>query len=447
MTTIISRRGFLRVGCTTASALAASSMFGRLGLLSAFASPAPGYQALVCVFLFGGNDSNNMLIPMDSRYATYQQLRTNIALAENTLLPITASDSTPYGLHPSMPEIQGLYNNNAAALVMNVGPLIQPTTRTQYQNSTVPVPGALYSHYDQQTQWQSSIPNTFESNSGWGGRICDVFQNEGVNTGTLPVGTSVDGNALFVTGVATSPAIVIPGAQLGLDNAPAARTNALTSLLGFDAGFSMVNAANAGLSSGINIANTLNTAFAGAPPLSVTFPNTNIGSQLQQVAQIIQVRSQLNANKQIFFCSLGGFDTHSNELDQQGPLLQQLSQSVDAFYNALVSLGVQDDVTLFTESDFNRTYQPNSNGGTDHAWGSHHIVVGGSVTADLYGTYPLLELNAGDDAVDRGIWIPGTGTDQYGATLASWFGVSSTDIANIFPNLANFTTQNLGFMG
>jgi uncharacterized protein (DUF1501 family) len=446
MTTIISRRGFLRVGCCTLGAIGAGAMLSKLGLINALAS-ATGYQALVCIFLFGGNDSNNTLVPVDSRYATYNTLRANLALAENTLLPITALDGTPYGLHPSLTEIQSLYNQKAAALVMNVGTLVQPITRQQYLSNIVAVPNSLFSHADQQIQWQSSIPQAFNSTSGWGGRAADALKANGVAIGALPTGVSTAGNDLFLAGQSTTPATVVPGAPLGFQHPDSTRDAALQSLLGFNTGFSLVQAANSSMTDGIAIAGVLNRAFAGAPPLGVTFPNTQLGDQLKQIAQIIQVRAQLNASRQIFFAGIGDFDTHSGQLDRQGPLLQEVSQAIDAFYAATVDLGVDSAVTTFTSSDFSRTFQPNSRDGSDHAWGSHQLVVGGAVKGgDLYGSYPELALNAGDDAVDRGIWIPSTSVDQYGATLASWFGIGAADLTTVFPNLGNFSSKSLGFM-
>jgi len=443
MTTIISRRGFLRIGCCSVAALGLTGLAGKLGLMSAIAEGATPYQALVCIFLLGGSDSNNVLIPTDSRYAQYQQMRANLALAEASLLPIAASDGTPYGLHPNFPEIQHLYNQKVAAFVTNVGVLVGPTDRAHYLAHSVPVPANLFSHSDQQTQWQSSIPDTIKSTSGWGGRIADVLTAGGM----LPVGVSVAGNDLFLNGATTSPATIIPGARMGLLVGNPASKTAFQNLLSFDSGFSLVQASNTKVSSGIQFTQTLNNAFAGAQPLGVTFPNTGLGDQLKQIAQVIQVRTQLNATQQIFFCSLDGFDTHSNELSTQAALLQQLSQAIDAFYHAMVSLGVQNSVTAFTASDFNRTFQPNSTNGSDHAWGNHHLVVGGAVKGgNLYGTFPELALNTGDDANNRGVWIPTISTDQYGATLASWFGISASNIATIFPDLANFTTGNLGFM-
>jgi uncharacterized protein (DUF1501 family) len=450
MTTIISRRKFLRLGCCSVATLSAAATLSRFGLMSAFAQSAPDYRALVCIFLFGGNDSNNTIVPLDSRYQRYQQVRGGLAIPESTLLPITTSQNVPYGLHPKLPEIQQLYNNKVAAVVANVGILVQPTTRDQYMQSAVPVPGSLFSHSDQQLQWQSSIPNTGQATTGWGGRTADLVQ--GGSSSSFPVALSASGNSLFLTGKETSAAVVIPGVPLSLYGVTGgasftARGAAFQQLLTFDSGFQLVQAANAITARGLQIDQALNQALAGAPALKTTFPTGELGSQLQQIAKIIQVRSQLGVTRQIFFASLGGFDTHSAQLGSQGNLLPQMSQAIDALYNATVEMGVQQQVTTFTASDFGRTFQPKSTYGTDHAWGNHHLVIGGSVKGgDLYGQFPTLELSGPDDAIDRGVWIPTTATDQYGATLASWFGVGQSDLSKVFQNLPNFPTSNLGFM-
>lgn len=452
MTTILSRRGFLRIGGCAAIQLGLGTILGTRQRETAYAQNAAEYQALVCIFLFGGNDANNTLVPLDGRYARYRTLRGELALADTALLPIAAADGTAFGLHPSLGEIQRLYNDGTAAFVVNVGTLVQPTSREQYRTNAVPLPTELFSHSDQQVQWQSAIPNTAESASGWGGGIVDALGRAGVAFGSLPGAISVAGDSLFLTGWNSRPTAVIPGAPLGLAGsagiAGTARAAAFQSLLHFDAGFYLVQAANDIAASGVDVAAVLNKAFAGAGSLGVTFPGTTLGAQLQQIAQIIQVRSQLHATRQIFFCSLGGFDTHSNQLATQAGLLQQLSQAIDAFYAATVTLGVERNVTAFTASDFNRTLQPNGTNGSDHAWGSHHVVIGAGVNGgNLYGTFPELALNTGDDATNRGVWIPTISTDRYGATLAGWFGVLQSDIDGIFANLGNFPAErNLGFM-
>jgi len=447
---ILSRRSFLKVGCCSVATLGITAAMNRYGMMSALASASTDYRALVCVFLFGGNDSNNVIVPTDiPRLTQYQQLRGDLALAANTLLPIGDSHSNTYGLNAQLPEIQTLYSQKAAAIVLNVGSLIGPLTRTTYQNNTAPAPSSLFSHEDQQTEWQTSIPNATLATSGWGGRVAKVL-GSGSN---FPAGFSVAGNSLFLAAPNSTPATAVPGLQLGLlgdDGSPGAvaRANGIQQLLSFNSGFTLVQASNGMMSDGLSVDKLLIGAIATGPKLTTVFPQTPLGAQMQQIAQIIGIRSSLGVNRQIFFCSLGGFDTHSDQVKIQTGLLGKLSAAIGAFYAATQELGVDHQVTTFTESDFGRTFQPNSSQGSDHAWGSHHLVVGSAVNGgDVYGTLPIFALNGPDDANDRGVWIPGFGIDQYGATLASWYGLSGSQLGTVFANLSQFSSANLGFMG
>jgi uncharacterized protein (DUF1501 family) len=446
---MFTRRGFIRIGAATVGSLALRP----LGLIPALAQGGPDYRALVCVFLFGGNDANNSVIPMDdASYQAYQSLRAGLALTGSELSPaVTSVSGAPYAFHAKLAEVAGLFSSKELAVVANVGSLVQPLTRDQYRQSQAPIPSNLFSHSDQQLQWQTSMAQG-NSSTGWAGRAADYIASQNINAPGFPAFVSVAGNSLLGSGVETQPAEVAPGQSLQLkgfnhSTASEARLNALNSLLTLDSGVSLVQAANHTLSHSIIDAAALGSALTKATPLKTQFPKTNLGAQLQQVAQIIQVQGDLGMRRQIFFCSLGGFDTHTNEISTHNNLYPQLSPALAAFYDATQELGMAQNVTTFTESDFSRTFQPTSGGGSDHAWGSHHFVLGGAVQGgQIFGAFPTFELGGPDDADVRGRWIPTTSIDQYGATLCSWFGIQDGALASVFPNFANFGSKKLGFL-
>jgi len=457
---IPSRRKFLNISCRSLGTLGAASLMSRFSEVNALAqlSCPTDYKALVCIFLFGGNDGNNTVVPISTpsnpanSYSNYSQVRGGLALPASSLNVIGNSKGDQYGLHPSLTELASLYNNNRnVAVMVNVGTLVTPLTQAQYKNQQAAIPSNLFSHLDQQTEWQTALAQGSGA-TGWGGRVADAMQ--GCNTSGFPTIVSVGGNNLFNTGAQTNPATVTAGQVLGLQGfstsaANVARLSALQSLLTFDNGVSLVQASNAIASSGLNQATVLNQALAGGKALTTVFPNTSLGSQLSQVAKIINVRSQLGMRRQIFFAYLGGFDTHDLELNDQGTGLAQVSQAMKAFHDATVEMGTADQVVTFTESDFGRTLQPSGGStlGTDHAWGSHHFVMGGAVKGgDIYGTFPTLQLSGPDDANNRGVWIPTTSLDQYGASLATWFGVDPSKLGTVFPNLANFKSPLPAFL-
>ena len=446
------RRDFMRLTCCSAAGAALVSGLSKFGLVSAMAQGATDYKALVCIFLFGGNDANNMIVPIDSRYAAYQQARANLALPQSQLLPLQSGSQAIYGFHPNMPEMQGFFNNQKnLALLANVGTLVQPTTQAQYKTYKN-LPSNLYSHSDQQDQWQSAQLSGAQT-AGWAGKVADSIQGTYNTSAQFPPILSISGNAIFCTGDTTRPFTMSPYSSPGLQGfdssaASQARFQATQQLLTFDSGLSLVQSANTITGQAVQYGVTLSDALKNIPPLTAQFANNYLAQQLRQVAQVIAARSALGMSRQIFFCSTGGFDTHSDQLPQHVKLMSNLSQSMSTFYQATQELGVANQVTTFTLSEFSRTLQPGTNAGTDHAWGSHQVILGGAVKGNnVYGTFPTLALAGPDDAGNNGRWIPSTALDQYAATLATWFGVPTTALPTIFPNLANFPTSNLGFMG
>ena len=446
----MNRRSFIQY----ASLAAGGSLVGLrpFGALNALAQTAPvsGYKALVCVFLFGGNDANNTLVPTDTvGYNNYAALRGPLALPQSQLIQLASLPH--YGLHGSLPEIAQLVDSGAAALVANVGTLVAPTTRATV-TSQLNLPSNLFSHSDQQLQWQNATQSSVTS-TGWAGRMSDLLGSSFNPSGSIPMITSVAGDTLFCDGQSTTPLAVVPGNVSGVSCGEGAaecsvRQGMAQSFLGFASGLNLVQADNAISQSAARYASVLTQAVSSVAPLATVFPANNpFATQLKQIAQLMQVRSSFGVNRQIFFAGVGNFDTHADQAGQQSLLLAQVSSAMSAFYQATQELGIANEVTTFTMSDFSRTFQPNSNNGSDHGWGSHHIVLGGAVRgAKLYGTYPTLALGGPDDFDVNGRWIPSTGTVQYAATLASWFGASAAQLNMIFPSLGAFSSANLGFV-
>jgi uncharacterized protein (DUF1501 family) len=430
---------------------------------------ATDYRALVCVFLNGGNDGNNMFLDLN-QYGVYSAARNaaQLAIPQASFLPVTPVSGGSFGFHPNMPEMQNLFNQGRLAVLCNNGPLVEPLTRTTYQNGSGKKPLQLFSHSDQVGLYSTAIANSV-SQTGWGGRLAD--KTLGLNgAATFPSNVSIAGVNLFLTGVDTRQLAVSDSNTslanvLQLNNAPgassaenASRLASFNEIRTFDNNFKLIKAASDVRSSSIQTDNALSTVN---PVLTTPFPNpsTSISRQLLQVARLIKASTDptagINMKRQIFFVQIGGFDTHSAQLNGQGNLLLQLSQAINAFFSATVELGLQDKVTLFTMSDFSRTMQPSGTGaaqvGSDHAWGNNQFIVGGAVQGHtLYGTYPNIAPGGPDDtdggSSPRGRWIPTTSIEQYAATLATWYGLSSADLTAVFPLIGHFSSSNLGFL-
>ncbi len=460
-----SRRNFFRHACCAAvgstgilSSLAQLRAIGAVAgdssdLGRSTAAADSDYKALVCLFLQGGNDATNLIIPSDgSNYTAYAAARADLAQPQSSLLSISPKgyrDGRNYGLNQAVPELRDLFAQGKVAFLANVGTLVQPTTLAQYRTGRG-MPKHLFSHSDQVTQWQSSISDRpFET--GWGGRMADIVNAMNSNN-QISMSISLNGANRFEIGkTVTQYAMNYGGAalmnyggsgagltarSLGVHNLAAhPHPNLLAAAFG--------GIAKDAIADGELLSNILKTG----PTLQTVFPagTGTIAHRLQTIARMISVAPALGVKRQIFFVQLGGWDLHGGQTDAHGPLLGEISAAMKAFYDATAELGVANQVTTFTASDFGRTYVPNA-GGTDHGWGNHQLIMGGAVKGgDIYGTMPSLVVNGPDDT-GRGRWIPSTSVDEYNATLATWFGVSASSLSTVLPNIGRFAKPNLGFL-
>lgn len=453
------RRRFLGMGVQAGMLGALSS----LGLLTAKPAQAAvsDYKALVCLYLFGGNDGNNMIVPLDTaHYSKYTAIRGShgLALSVNarTLLGqrsamlqgVANPVSQPFAFHYGMPEIDTLFGQGQVAALLNVGSLRQPLTKAQYQ-AGASLPPQLFSHPDQQLQAQAGTPSV--AGTGWGGRLVDLL-----GTGGDLDAVALSSGGLFIEGAKTHGNLIPGNGQLslaGMNFWPQAeadkRRAALVQVLQANQASqpnTVQSAAHRALLNGIELVDDLKAAASGAA-LTTPFPGYNLARQLKTVAQLIRLRAQQGPGRQVYFVSQGGFDTHGGQAYQQFDMLRQVSQSVAAFQQALAEIGAQQQVTTFTMSDFGRTLQPNT-GGTDHAWGNHQLIIGGAVKGGLYGEFPDFTLGGKDDATGRGVWIPQISNQQYGATLGRWFGADADMLeTQVFKDeLGKFAVKDLGFM-
>lgn len=492
---LINRRSFLQKATGLAlGAGAANTIFDLRLINTALAQSSgvyPDYKALVCVFMGGGNDGNNLIIPYDTeRYGSYAAVRgAGLALhRDQASIPGTIVNGNNYyalplnpaysggeeaAVHSSMSGVQSLFNAGKVAFVRNVGVLAEPMTRSEYRAGKKKKPPQLFSHNDQVTQWQTSIPDAI-SRTGWGGRLMDKVRmdlaQQNISPGQVSMSVSIAGSNTWEVGevvnqfkISSSGAstfrdysgtrkalidqILRDPSQGGDADLNSRRTN--LGLLDFRnvnerslLNGSALTAGLAGLPAAVNTA--INNAFTQAN-------NTGLAQQLKIAARIIAARNALGMRRQIFFCSIGGFDTHGLQPTAHANLMADVSRSIKAFYDATAApeVNVANKVTTFTAADFGRTFK--SNGlGTDHAWGNHHLVAGGAVNGGLYGSFPVFQLGGPSDTDGgnpTGRWIPTTSVDEYSATMARWFGVPESAIDSIFPNLKRFSTRGLGFLG
>ncbi|MBR7798433.1 DUF1501 domain-containing protein [Undibacterium fentianense] len=475
-----SRREFLRLSTllSTTGALGMATPFAvNLATVASAAAQTNvnDYKALICLFLNGANDHANTVLATDSSsWSQYQTVRTtseagSIALpAVGTtggvlpIVPNTIQAGRTFAIHPAMPELKTLFDAGRLAVVANVGPLFVPTTLEQYKAASVPLPPKLFSHNDQQSLWQAYAPEG--AAYGWGGRMGDLLAAN--NSNPIFTAISASGNTVFLSGrtvrqyqVGSSGAVAISGINGNLFGSTTA-SNTLRNIITTDTANYFQKEHAAVTSRAIAAQSMLAPAMAPAGANGVANPsqyknpntgvlaNNSLATQLQTVARIIAGRNTLGVKRQVFFVSIGGFDTHDAQKTVQADLLARVSHAIAYFDSTLTNLlgsDLRQQVTLFTASDFGRTFTSNGDG-TDHGWGSHHFIVGGAVKGkNIYGNFPVTGLKHAQD-VGSGSLLPQYSVDQYGATLANWFGLSASQISDIFPNINNFTTRNLGFI-
>ncbi len=463
-----SRRAFLRRSAQlafTGAALPTALNLAAMGEAAAF--NATDYKALVCVFLFGGNDYANTLVNYDQpSHDLYSAIRSNIAIGRNDLTDTVLSPNSAlpggreYALHPAMTGLARVFNTGQAAAVMNVGPLIRPITKTQYQSrNTALYPPKLFSHNDQQSIWQSSSPEG--STVGWGGNLGDLALGANTN-GSLFTCISVTGNTVFLSGdtalayqVGSGGAVKIRSVTDTRVYGSSAVKNAMAQLVRQGSAHALENEYNTVTRRAIDAESSISTALAPTADMNSVPPaefapftadvmrDNSLAAQMKMVARLIAANTALNVKRQVFFVSLGGFDLHDNLIRNQPTLMKRVSEAMTAFYDTTVNLNISQSVTAFTASDFGRTLSSNGDG-SDHGWGSHHLVVGGAVKGkSFYGYAPPVSVGstgAPEDQwhVGQGRLLPSTSTDQYAATLATWFGVEPSELAGILPNLSNF---------
>ncbi len=453
-----SRRAFLKRAAALGIVGGAAPFVMNLAAIGeAAAATASDYKALVCIFLFGGNDYANTVIPYDqASYNLYATQRGTIALARDTLIPTVLNPAAPlaggrqYALHPNLAPLIPLYDANRLGVVLNVGTLVQPTSKTNYTNRSVPLPPKLFSHNDQQSYWQASNPEG--ATSGWGGRIGDLLQSGNGSAALTCI--SASGNSVYLSGrSAIQYAVTTTGPIPLLNNA--------TTLFGSAAGMSalrgLTTAPRANLfenehatvtKRSLDLQAQVTASLAAGPAITTAFPaNNSLADQLRIVARLISVSQELGAKRQVFFVSLGGFDNHDSMLTTHPVLMTRLGAAMRYFHDAMVELGVADRVTAFTGSDFGRTLTSNANG-SDHGWGSMHMVMGGAVNGRAFYGAPPVVANNGPDDVGQGRLLPSMSVDQYAATMASWFGVANGSMSTVLPNINNYnpSTWNLGFV-
>ncbi|MEN8663181.1 MAG: DUF1501 domain-containing protein [Lentimonas sp.] len=457
----ISRREFLgEMSCAAVGSASILSILMNLKMANnAAAASLPAgndRKTLVCIMLAGGCDSYNWLVRNDAGYSEYAAARTDMALTQGSLLPLTQdtpNDGNLYGLHPECSELADMFNGTGAFLgnrrlsfVANIGTLIQPTTLGDYVNGNVAIPKALFSHIDQIYQWQTSVPQGQAELTGWAGRMADVLHST-LNTGSTAMSISLAGNNVLQIGnqssqfsITKNGALLPSGGSANLTSQGGRKNYGMESLLAETYNNMMQDSLADHMTESREAQEAFKAHYDAIDDSAVSglFPSSNFGQQLRAAAKTIAVRAALGLRRSTIYLKRGGWDHHGELLVTQAGMLDDLSQSISAYQQALEYFGVADDVVSYTASDFGRTLRSNGRG-TDHAWGSVQAVWGGPVDAGrVYGTFPSLAIDGLDDVGQGGRMLPSTSVDELFGELACWFGVSTTDMPYVLPNLSNF---------
>jgi uncharacterized protein (DUF1501 family) len=436
---MLSRRSFAKLAVRTGIAAATAPLWRDALCARAFAQVVNGYKAVVLITLEGGNDGNNMVIPLDNTtYAQYASLRTSLALpqASCNVLNSLAGAST-YGLHPALVNVASLYNSGAAAIVANVGPLATVATKATLLATPSLVPQALLSHPAGVNQWESASVEALPA-TGWGGRIADLIATQ---SGSLPPLFDTGGQSIFTVGQSVQGVSVIANAAGSPSAIPAGVQSAMLAIATNDAlSQNQIVSQAAALRSQSNAQQALIAqAQASGAALQTVFPSSSFGQSMKAIASIVNGRSVIGATRQIFYAQQGLYDSHSNQLGAQASNFADLDAGLGAFMSALQEMGLANQVLVCTHSDFNRTTLANTAAGSDHAWGNHQLILGGGIQGGrMIGTYPDLDLNGSMDFNGYGTWIPGLSVTQMTAGIGAWMGLNTTQIAAVFPLLSNF---------
>jgi uncharacterized protein (DUF1501 family) len=416
----------------------------RLAGVEAYGQSTSGYKAIVCISLVGGNDGNNMIVPLDTAtYNQYASVRQSLALSQGSLLPVQTSSGKTYGFHPSLPNLSSIFSSGNASIIANCGPMDQPVTKQALQQNPSLLPQLFGSHPVGLAQWESATAESAPS-SGWGGRIADQIASQ---SGLLPPVLSLSGVSTFTVGESVQ-SVSMMQASAGDQPLPPELLDPTISIANIDSQSNneIVQRAAQLRSSALQMQTILQQSQTLGSTIKTVFPTSTLGQNLQTIAQVINGRSATEASRQLFYANVGNYDTHGGQSSTHATLLSDLDSSLGAFVAALKEIGMFQNVLILTLSDFGRTMQSNSTAGSDHAWGNHQFLIGGGLSGNrIIGSLPDFDIGGSQDYTGQGVWIPTIATQQVAANVATWLGLNSSQIANIFPNLASFSATPISF--